>query len=240
MKYLSSAMAVALSMASMASGTTQDVTVNKAKTADKAFQPMDGYIRGLAVADPTGRYGPAGGSVTIENFHLEALAEGSGHFDEGDPTTMQLSWKLRATFDASSPLLSLPIHDSFDMDLSLAGSFDDPIIHGTFGGAGAISANPGTVGGVPLFEIFEAPAGSMRIDLSESWKEAPPLASVFASFLDLSGTGAPSSRLVISGALGGGSLDAGFADSMQWTGVPAPGPVALGGIAMILGARRRR
>lgn len=25
---------------------TQDVTVNKAKTADKAFQAMDGYIRG--------------------------------------------------------------------------------------------------------------------------------------------------------------------------------------------------
>ncbi len=26
--------------------TTQDVTVNKAKTADKNFQAMDGYIRG--------------------------------------------------------------------------------------------------------------------------------------------------------------------------------------------------
>ena len=25
---------------------TQDVTVNKAKTADKAFKQMDGYIRG--------------------------------------------------------------------------------------------------------------------------------------------------------------------------------------------------
>ncbi|MDQ1422322.1 MAG: hypothetical protein QOJ52_4284 [Acidimicrobiaceae bacterium] len=27
-------------------GITQDVTVNKAKTAEKAFQAMDGYVRG--------------------------------------------------------------------------------------------------------------------------------------------------------------------------------------------------
>lgn len=30
----------------VAGGGTVDVTVNKAKTADKAFQAMDGYIRG--------------------------------------------------------------------------------------------------------------------------------------------------------------------------------------------------
>jgi hypothetical protein len=35
---------------------TQDVTVNKAKTADKAFNAMDGYVRG-AKAPPT-RTGP--------------------------------------------------------------------------------------------------------------------------------------------------------------------------------------
>jgi|SRR5690242_1063474 hypothetical protein len=35
---------------------TQDVTVNKAKTADKAFNAMDGYVRGAKAPDP--RKGP--------------------------------------------------------------------------------------------------------------------------------------------------------------------------------------
>lgn len=237
MKCLSTAMAVALSMVSVAS-VSADVTVNKAKTADKAFKAMDAYVRGIAVPDPTGRYGPAGGSYTIEDFQVEALDDGVGHFDGGDPTTMQLHWGLRATFHALSLSTGQSVPDSFDLGLSLSGVFDDPIIHGTFGGVSPVFANPDTVGGVPLFDVFDAPAGSLQIDLSSSWKEAPPF--VFATFHDLVGTGAPQSRFMISGALGGGTIEAGFVDSMQWTSVPAPGPVLLGGIGAMLSTRRRR
>ena len=37
---------------------TQDVTVNKAKTADKAFSAMDGYIRGRVKPGSTGPTAP--------------------------------------------------------------------------------------------------------------------------------------------------------------------------------------
>jgi hypothetical protein len=52
LSFLSASMGLSLNDVAMA----QDVTVNKAKTADKAFSAMDGYIRGRV--KPGGSTGP--------------------------------------------------------------------------------------------------------------------------------------------------------------------------------------
>ena len=57
---LSASMGLVLGDAAQAGQVSQDVTVNKAKTADKAFKSMDDYIRASKIKQPSNKGANAG------------------------------------------------------------------------------------------------------------------------------------------------------------------------------------
>jgi hypothetical protein len=202
-----------------------DLTVNKAKTADKAWAT-------------NGRYFEPTEEVVLEDFSLTALGDG---FAETDDVTLDsnMSWAFRVDFQVRHATTNAVRSDSFDLIYSFSGQFDGSGQTGAFGGSGVMLPNAGTVLGIPLFSEFNAPAGAVQFHLDAPIWSTLPGQSLTASYLDTSANGVQNLTFDIAPMFGGGTEYMMFAGDAIWTRIPAPGSLWLAAGAAV-GMRRRR
>jgi hypothetical protein len=235
MQYLPTTLSAAL-LACVASDTLGGI--QKDKMGPPAYSWSFGIQKDKMVTTQ-GRYFTQDEVVSIENFQLTALGDG---FAEHDEDTLETSWEwaFRVDFDARDIGTNAIRSDSFDLSYTLEGGFDDSGMLGAFGGTAWISPNDGTVLGTPLFEMFSAAPGVIKLELDRPLGSLQLGESLTATFLDTILEGENNAALHIAPAFGGDTLYVSFLGQSEWTRVPAPSSIALLGLGGAWLARRRR